>query len=139
MTGQSAAEMFGKHRSGTRRVNRSRTGGVDRPTLCTDPTLGWVQRDYPQLAAWRTLAVTWLQGETKDMAKRLVALSAFFEKYLVQHELSTDPAVFFKRSTPLPDFYSTAWPDSKYGIRRSNIIHDFLNFVLLREFSATDD
>jgi len=31
-----------------------------------DTTLGWVGREYPQLAAWRCLAVEWLKGETSD-------------------------------------------------------------------------
>lgn len=43
------------------------------------------------------------------------------------------------RSTVLPDFHRTACPDSLEGIKYNNIIHAFLHFVLLREFSEADD
>jgi Putative phage integrase len=104
-----------------------------------DTSLGWVGREYPQLAAWRDLAVEWLKGETKGVSKRLQALVAFFERYLVQQGLPLDPAVFLARSTVLPDFSQTACPDSAAGIRYANLIHAFLHFVLLREFSEAGD
>lgn len=105
----------------------------------TDATLGWVAREYPQLETWRALAVEWLKGETRGVAARLQALVTFFERYLVQHGLPLEPAVFLARSTVLPDFYQTACPDSADGIKYNNHIHAFLHFVLLREFSETDD
>jgi len=109
-------------------------------TRSTDTSLGWVEREHPQLAAWRILAVEWLKGETRGVAMRLKALVAFFERYLVQQGLPLDPAVFLARSTVLPDFHSTACPDSVAGIKYANAIQAFLHFVLLREFSeAADD
>lgn len=104
-----------------------------------DIRLGWVERDYPQLSAWRTLAVDWLKGEVRGVRPKLSALVAFFERYLVQQGLPLDPAVFLARNTVLPDFYRTACPDSLEGIKYSNHIHSFLLFVLLREFSETSD
>jgi Putative phage integrase len=106
----------------------------------TDTTLGWVERDYPQLAAWRTLSVEWLKGETRNIHERLHALTAFLESYLIEQSLPFDPAVFLARTTVLPDFYRTACPDSHSGIKYNNYIHAFLHFVLLRAFSeAADD
>ncbi|MGY2488163.1 gamma-mobile-trio integrase GmtZ [Cupriavidus sp. CP313] len=105
----------------------------------TDTTLGWVERDYPQLATWRVMAVEWLKGETQGVAARLQALVTFFERYLVPQGLPLDPAVFLARTTVLPDFYQTACPDSDGGIRYNNAIHAFLQFVLRREFSEADD
>lgn len=105
----------------------------------SDITLGWVAREYPQLAAWRILAVEWLKGETAGIQDRLRSLTAFFERYLIQHGLPLDPAVFLSRGTVLPDFYRTACPDSDGGITSNNNIHAFLHFVLLHEFSETDD
>lgn len=110
--------------------------GVNRNT---DTSLGWVEREYPQLAAWRTLAVEWLKGETSGVNRRLRALVAFFERYIVQKGLPFDPAVFLARSTVLPDFYRTACPDSEQGIKQNNNIQAFLHWVLLREFSETSD
>ena len=114
-----------------------RARGVKRDT---DASLGWVERDYPQLATWRALAVEWLKGETRGVGLKLSALVAFLERYLVHRGLPLDPPVFLARSTVLPDFYRTACPDSRNGIDYNNHIHAFLHFVLLREFSdAADD
>lgn len=108
-------------------------------TRTTDISLGWVERDYPQLAAWRALAVEWLKGETRGVDGRLKALVAFFERYLAQPGVLLDPEVFLARRTILPDFYHMACPDSAKGIRYNNDIHAFLHFVLLHEFSETAD
>ena len=86
-----------------------RVKGVKR---ANDTSLGWVARDYPQLDAWRTLAVAWLKGETKGIAPRLKALVNFFEGYLVEQRLPLEPAVFLACTTVLPDFFRTACPDS---------------------------
>ncbi|MDO3521963.1 gamma-mobile-trio integrase GmtZ [Ralstonia pseudosolanacearum] len=109
-------------------------------TRRTDATLGWVERKYPQLAAWRALAVEWLKGETQGVHPRVAALVTFFERYLVKYRVPLDPAVFLARTTVLPDFYQAACPDSAWGITYNNHIHTFLGFVLLLEFSdASDD
>jgi hypothetical protein len=105
----------------------------------TDTTLGWVERDYPQLAAWRILAVEWLKGETRNIHERLHALTAFLEVYLIKQSLPLDPAVVLARTTVLPDFYQTACPDSHSGIKYNNYIHSFLHFALLRAFSEDND
>lgn len=112
---------------------------VKRVTRKTDANLGWVEREYPQLQAWRALAVEWLKGETRGIHKRLQALVSFFERYLVQQRLPLEPSVFLARDTVLPDFYRTACPNSGDGIEYNNAIHAFLHFVLLREFSVATD
>jgi hypothetical protein len=104
-----------------------------------DTTLGWVEREYSQLAAWRILAVEWLKGETRGVGNRLNALIAFLERYLIQQKLPLDPAVLLSRSTILPDFYQTACPKSVEGIKYNNQIHAFLHFVLLLKFSEVSD
>lgn len=108
-------------------------------TRTTDTSFAWVERDYPQLATWRVLAVEWLQGEVRGISKRLYAFVAFFERYLIQQALPLDPAVLLARTTLLPDFYRTACPDSEEGIKYNNHIHNFLYFVLLREFGEAND
>ena len=108
-------------------------------TRDSDTSLGWVEREYPQLTAWRTLAVEWLKGETSGISVRLQALVTFFERYIFQQRLPLDPAIFLARETILPDFCSTACPDSAQGIKYNNTIHAFLNFVLLRQFSEIAD
>lgn len=110
--------------------------GVNRDT---DTALGWVEREYPQLEAWRALAVEWFKGETAGIQHRLSAVVAFFERYLIQQKLPLDPAVFLARNTALPDFYRTACPDSRCGVEYNNHIHAFLHFVLMHKFSSRSD
>ncbi len=120
----------------TSAIPASKARGVTRDT---DSNLGWVEEDYPQLATWRVLAVEWLKGEERNVGRKLSALVAFLERYLVQQRLPLDPAVFLARNTVLPDFCRTACPESKTGIIYNNAIHAFLQFVLLREFSVDAD
>lgn len=117
-------------------VTAQKVRGVKRTS---DTTLGWVEREYPQLENWRALAVEWLKGEPQGIHDRLKALTNFLERYLVQQRLPLDPAVFFARSTVLPDFYRTACRDSVSSIKFNNYIHAFLHFVLLRDFSVRGD
>ena len=103
-----------------------------------DTTLAWVEREYPQLTAWRVLAVEWMKGEIRGVGDRLQALVCFFERYIIQQGLAIDPAALLAHDSILPDFYRTACPDSYFGIKYNNCIHAFLNFVLLREFSEAN-
>lgn len=131
--------MTGKKTTATPKASTTSTPKVKGVKRNTDTTLGWVEREYPQLETWRALAVEWLKGETRGIGKRLNGVVAFFERYIVKQGLPLDPAVFLARSTVLPDFYRTACPDSDGGIKYNNAIHAFLHFVLLREFSEVAD
>lgn len=105
----------------------------------SDLELDWVGREYPHLSVWRSFAVDWLKGESRGLENRLQALVSFFKMYLIGQNLPTDPSVLFARSERLPDFFATSCPDSRHGIMYNNHISDFLNFVLLREYSEIDD
>ena len=120
----------------TQSVKSGKIKGVNREN---DTTLGWVEREYPQLAAWRALAVEWLKGETRGVEKKLQGITTFLERYLVQYGLPLDPAVCLACSTILPDFYQTSCPDSSSGISSNNYINAFLDFVLRRKFSFPAD
>ncbi|WP_321784867.1 integrase family protein [Paraburkholderia sp. J94] len=117
-------------------TSTSKSKGVTRKA---DTSLGWVARKYPQFEAWRLLAVEWLKGETNGLDVRLHALTAFFERYLLQEAVPLDTSIFFARTTVLPDFFRTACPNSVSGIKYNNAIHEFLHFVLLQHFSEVDD
>lgn len=114
----------------------SRIVGVTRET---DTTLGWIERDYPQLADWRSLAIDWLKGEVTGVGDKLNGLAVFFDRFLIQQNLPLDPKVILSRDSILPDFYHVACPDSVRGVKYNNIIHTFLNFVLRRNFSESSE
>lgn len=126
--------MADKKKTTVSNIRAPKVMGVTRET---DTTLGWLNRDYPQLTLWRSLAVDWLKGEPKGISDRLHALVAFFERFLIQQGLPLEPAVVLAKKSLLPDFYRTACSDSLQGIKYNNYIHAFLNFVLLREFSKS--
>lgn len=104
-----------------------------------DKELQWLERDFPQLSQWQTLAVKWLKGETVGIEKRVRALVLFFDKYLAQGGLPVEPKSILLRSTVLPDFYQTTCPHSVEGVKLNNNITNFLNFVLLHECSFLGD
>ncbi|MFJ2712357.1 VPA1269 family protein [Pseudomonas sp. NPDC087346] len=106
-----------------------------RVTRKTDTALGWVEQAYPQLAAWRVLAIEWLKGEVRGIDDKLKALAVFFERYLIQQGLPVDPAMALARDTLMPDFFRTVCPDSVKGIKYNNHICTFIDFVLMHEFS----
>lgn len=129
--------------AGKKKTNEAASSPASPPrsigiTRETDTALSWVERDYPELSAWRELAVDWMKGETKGIHIRLPALVAFFERYLVRHGLPLSPSMFLARGTVLPNFYHSACPDSAWGLHYNNAINAFLHFVLLRDFSEAD-
>jgi hypothetical protein len=105
-------------------------------TLKADKTLGWLKEQHPQLADWRELALNWIDDQSTALAAKLLALSVFFESYLIKYGLPLKPAELLARLLVLPDgkglpnFYKTTCLETEYGIRVNNHIHDFLEFVL---------
>jgi hypothetical protein len=108
-------------------------------TRGSDITLGWLAREYPQLIKWRALAVDWIKGETRALTEKLMALSIFFERYMVNHRLPVDPPQFLSRTAIVPDFFSTCCPQSIKGVKANNDIHAFIDFVLKTRHSVADD
>lgn len=108
--------------------------GVD-----ADPSLGWIERDYPELEAWRVLAVSWLKGEKRSIRTKLLSLRLFFKRFIAECGLPADPSVTLARTTVLPEFFSTACANSSGGVTANNYVHQFVDWVLKTEFSEPDD
>lgn len=105
-----------------------------------DLEMTWVIRDYPELSAWRELAVEWIKGQPHGLGYRISALIAFFEIYLAHPEVPKQPDQMLLRGRDLPDFRMIACPTSKTSISYNNCIHDMLEWILLKDFSlVTDD
>ncbi|TMU24525.1 integrase [Halomonas sp. ATBC28] len=105
----------------------------------SDLTLSWVIRDHPELSQWHEHAVKWLANEHVNLQDRLQAFIYFFRDYLYRENLPSSPAKFLERGSVLPDFYSTACPQSAAGIKYTSIINQFINYVLLTDYSDFDD
>lgn len=106
-----------------------------------NPDLDWVRRDYPQFEKWRELASEWLQTAGGGLGQRLAAINAFFENYLTIEYVPSTPAEFLRRGVPLPDIAVVASNVSAANgkVTRLNYLHDFFQWVLLRDFSVEAD
>lgn len=96
-----------------------------------DPELTWVCDRHPELEAWRILMVMWIQGE-RNRQTPLDAFIAFVKRFLLAFELSPQPADLLIRNKHLPDFFAVACPQSHLGVAYNNIVHRFLNWVLIQ-------
>ena len=123
----------------TKAVNEGTAKLVEKSNRGEDLQLRWVTREYPQLELWRILASEWI-SEQKSLGTPFRALSAFFDRYLVDQKLPPEPAELLKKSGPtLPDFYKTCLPQSINSIAINNALHEFIEWVLLRICSEEDD
>lgn len=126
-----------KRHTRTFEIISDRPAGFNRTN---DIELTWVRDDYPQLEAWRVLAAEWTKGQINALQARLNGLVLFLERYLIGHKLPMEPTQFLVRSFLGPDFFATCCPQSDGGIRANNYVHDFLDWVLLKEdFSERDE
>lgn len=104
-----------------------------------DLNLGWVAKEYPQLEEWRLLAVDWLHGEVKNLGKKLRGMVCFFELYLANQKLPTNPKALLTRGAVLPNFYKVACGVGSSGVTDNNVVSSFLDWVLLHHFSDRSD
>lgn len=117
----------------------------DRPaglTRSNDLNLLWMKHRLPALKQWRILASEWIKGpgsENGGISQKLVSLSAFFLRFIHGQGLPVEPTRILDREFLAPSFFCTCCPKSQAGIMYNNHIHDFLDFVLLKECSTQDD
>jgi transposase-like protein len=105
-----------------------------------DINFTWITRDYLEYDAWREPMAEWAKGKRRNLAGVLNALITFVIRYLVPNQLPTSPAEYLRRTpTPFPDFYSTTCRPAHKGVQSNNHIHEFLQWVLIREFSEFAD
>lgn len=109
------------------------------PPRNSDLTLTWVKIKYPQLEMWRTVATEWLQSRRRNLTSSLHALSVFFEHYLIKHSLPVDPKEFLSVKNEYPQFDGVINNPTSDSPRATNLIREFINFVLKTRFSMADD
>lgn len=102
----------------------------------SDKTLSWVDANYSE---WRELAVEWLKGETRSIGGKINALRVFFNRYLIECLLPSEPHALLSRNAYAPDFFKVACAESRHGQVVNNFVHKFIDWVLLLNCSETDD
>jgi hypothetical protein len=103
-----------------------------------NPDLEWVRRDHPEFEEFRALASEWLQTVKGGMGQRIAALNAFFEHYLSRDDVPKTPGELLRRGLHLPDFAEVAATPETREVR-NNYLHEFFDWVLLRDYSAEAD
>ena len=100
----------------------------------------WVTRQLgSQWESWRAYAAEWITTQHVGVGQRLGAFRVFFEDYLHALNLPTEPAWFLLRTNGVPDFFETACTQSMDGMKYSNYIQAFLDWLLEHYFSEPDD
>lgn len=121
-------------------------GNRERETpVSHDKNLVWMKDELPELEAWRTLAAQWISEQDTNVKGKLLGLRRFFQDYVRdtvgRAGLPTTPTAILSRSTNLPNFFNSCLKKYKVSVSRirNNHVHEFLEWVLLTEFSLPDD
>jgi len=119
-------------KSGHRRIRNS----------TRDVQLLYVTNDDLTMENWRILAVEWLETIKSGKALAMNMLKRFLVDYIIDQNLSRDPAEFFRTGYVAPSFYSLCLShiNSKNDVSRIiSMLNRFIDFTLERRFSIEDD
>lgn len=99
----------------------------------------WIKRECPEYAAWQEPMAEWLKSKYKNIGMIIRSLRRFIVHYLAGQSLPSTPAELMRRkTTPLPNFFMTVCQGDS-GVSINNIVHNFLQWVLIRDFSVRAD
>lgn len=107
-----------------------------------DVTLRWVIDYDAELEEWRALAEEWLKTQVRGKHTAIIALAAFFPKYLIKYDITRFLKDFLAKRYPAPDFYEacySSYTTTEAAIASARKIIDFIDWVLLEKFSIEDD
>jgi transposase-like protein len=114
-----------------------------KPSKAGDREFRWMELECPDLHAWRALCVGWTTTLNSGLANKLGTLQRFVLRYLHIEARKfvdvTSPAAFLSRSASLPSYITIHHTRSRSTFVDNNVIHEFLQWVLLHEFSEPDD
>jgi hypothetical protein len=123
-----------------RRVRKIAERNINDPNMRphNDKSMRWVTQIYPELAAWRSLAVDWMSGQTGPTKPRLQALQCFFREFIIGRDLPTVPEQFFHVSAKIPDFYTVCVSRRLPAFAKpwTTHIHTFTSWVLSSRLSV---
>lgn len=110
-----------------------------------DKSFSWISECYPQYEEWRSLARQWVAEQHRGVDLKIKAVPDFI-KYLAEHlepihGRPLSPQSFLTQTNRFPSFFDTllVGRSDSAGVNRNNAIHDFMNWILLTQFSVPDD
>lgn len=101
----------------------------------------------PRMVHWQALAAEWLSRQKTGVSHRRKALDSFLMDYLIGCDLPRHPIVFLTRTTLKPVFSEVlvkrktrgaAGQLCPSGVKQSNYVADFLDWVLADKLSLED-
>ncbi|MYM26494.1 hypothetical protein GTP46_28105 [Duganella sp. FT135W] len=103
-----------------------------------DYEFSWIEKDYPSAKEWREYIANWFARESRGVGSKLTALKKFV-RFVHENCTMKSPSEFLSRKTQNPDFFELFCSEIKDGFKVNNIIYNFLNSVLLENYSDEDD
>lgn len=126
-----------------RRVQKIAGRTIDDKSLLphNDKNLRWIAHLYPELTAWRALAIEWIEGEIGPRKPRLQALQCFFREFIIGLNLPVKPEDFLRVGSAIPDFFDNCVSRRSKTIAKpwTTHIHNFANWVLTTKLSKVDE
>lgn len=107
----------------------------------TDTEFKWILEYDKELEQWREFAEKWLKTKTRNKSNKMCALSIFFKDYVIpkQNNIPRTVADFLLSGHNAPDFYEICFASIKSGMMLANNIPEFIDWILLENFSDEDD
>ena len=101
----------------------------------------WLLEYDKELEQWRGFAEEWIKSKAKDKNKSINNLSTFFKKYVIpkKNNIPKTVANFLSCEYTAPDFYEICFESLKTGVSCANKIVEFIDWILLENFSDEDD
>lgn len=114
----------------------------------SDLTFSWMLTSLgAEWQQWQELAAEWMMAQNGDIDTKLVALSRFFESYVLEHaSYAIDVSLFFKGykghlcSSEELEKVTRKKVNSPYKVQKYvNHASNFIDFVIEKVFSEEDD
>lgn len=101
----------------------------------------WLLEYDKELEQWRGFAEEWIKTKTRSKNTSISALSNFFKKYVIpnQNNVPRTVADFLSSEYNAPDVYEICYPSAKKGVEYAKKIVEFIDWILLENFSDEDD
>ena len=108
----------------------------------TGESLEWLLEYDHNLQEWKEYAEEWIKTIVRAKSKALEALSSFFKKYVITHNITRAVQEFILSEYDAPDFYEiiyAEYKDQKEALVKAKKLVAFIDWIIEEKFSVEDD
>lgn len=108
----------------------------------TDTDFSWLLEYDEDLKEWAIYAEEWIKEQVSNKAACLNALSIFFKRYIIPHNISRNLREFLSVNYIAPDFYEILFSEHKdrgQALNSARKIISFIDWILIKDYSIEDD